>query len=85
MQLHYAIPPEAAQHLGLGKWVEIFEAYGRTDDTGTLQVISMRIAGKILNFSEGRHKKSTIKPHEGEVVSIDRDASATRFKIRLRS
>jgi hypothetical protein len=87
MERRYRIPREGASHLSVGNWVEIFEAYGHTDQQDVIQVKSMRVAGKTLVFGKGGPRPGTLpmRPHEGEIVLIDRGPADTQFSIRLRS
>jgi hypothetical protein len=86
MDQKYEIPHEGAGHLGIGKWVEIFEAYGTAEGAEIIQVRSMRVAGKTLVFGrrQGAEGGQPLHPHEGEVVYIDRGPNRTRFGISLR-
>jgi hypothetical protein len=86
MDRWYEIPLEGAGHLGIGKWVEIFEAYGVAEGKESIQVRSMRVAGKTLVFGkpQGVEGGQPLHPHEGEVVYIDRGPNRTRFGISLR-
>jgi hypothetical protein len=87
MERRYRIPREGASHLNIGNWVEIFEAYGYSDGQEAIQVKSMRVAGKTLVFAKGGPPPGNLplRPHEGEIVLIDRTAANTEFSIRLRS
>ena len=87
MERRYRIPREGASHLHIGNWVEIFEAYGQVDGQDAIQVKSMRVAGKTLVFSKGGPRPGTqsMRPHEGEIILIDRGPADTQFSIRLRS
>jgi len=86
MKRWYEIPEEWAWHLRIGKWVEIFEAYGAAESEESIQVRSMRVAGKTLVI--GKHQAEEwgqpLHPHEGEVVLIERGSNRTRFSISLR-
>lgn len=86
MERRYRIPREGTNHLSIGNWVEIFEAYGQADGQEAIQVKSMRIAGKTLVFAKGGPRPGTLplRPHEGEIVLIDRNPANTEFSIRLR-
>jgi hypothetical protein len=86
MNRWYEIPQEGAWHLGIGKWVEIFEAYGEAEGEESIQVRSMRVAGKTLVFGkrQGAEGGRPLHPHEGEVVYIDRGPDGTHFGISLR-
>ena len=52
MEHRYEVPPEGAPDLTIGKWVEIFEAYGDAKGMKPIQVRSMRVGGKTLFFSQ---------------------------------
>jgi hypothetical protein len=86
MNRWYEIPLEGVRHLGIGKWVEIFEAYGAAEGEESIQVISMRVSGKTLVFGKRRETEGLrpLHPHEGEVITIDRGPNQTRFGISLR-
>jgi hypothetical protein len=87
MERRYRIPREGGGHLCIGKWVEIFEAYGQADGEEAIQVKSMRVGGKTFVFAKGGARPGTLplRPHEGEIVLIDRGTGDTQFSIRLRS
>ena len=83
MQRHYEIP-EPTEQLSLGHWVEIFEAYGEAEGNGAIRVKSMRVAGKLLVFGKRNGRRNQLlRPHEGQIVSIDRQPRSTRFALRL--
>lgn len=83
MQRHYEIP-EAGDQLSLGHWVEIFEAYGEADGESAIQVKSMRVGGRLLVFGkENGRRNQLLRPHEGQIVFIERQPRVTRFGLRL--
>lgn len=86
--VEYVIPASGARHLRVGKWVEIFRACGEEKGEKPIRVQSMRVEGRALVFRRGCSdlpEPRTIRPHEGEVVAIERRPEETRFKIRLDS
>lgn len=86
MNRWYEIPQEGAGHLGIGKWVEIFDTHGAARGEETIQVRSMRVDGKTLVFGKRQAAEGgqSLLLHEGEVVYIDRGPNRTRFGISLR-
>jgi hypothetical protein len=86
MDRKYKIPRDGEKHLSVGTWVEIFEAFGDSEGEDAIQVQSMRISGKTLVFGKGKAKNGdkALRPHEGEIVLVDRGLSDTQFRIRLR-
>jgi hypothetical protein len=85
MKQAYEIPAGTAP-LDIGNWVEIFEAYA--DDTGknAIRVKRMRVQGRLLTF--GRRIARTagsrpLRPHEGQVVSVEKGSAGIRFNLRL--
>ncbi len=88
MEKAYQVPSEEAGHLSVGNWVEIFEAYGEAEGEKAIRVRSMRVGGRILVFANGSPRRGgsrALRPHEGEVVFIERGPEATRFRLRMRS
>lgn len=88
MRQRYEIPPGCAEHLNIGQWVEIFEAYGDVGGTGEIRVKSMRVEGRRLRFAAERPEEPgarALRPHEGRVVFVEEGERATRFGIRLSS
>ncbi len=87
MKKEYEIPSEGAGHLGVGMWIEIFEAYGEAEGGAAIRVRRMRVGGETFVFGGERPEKGgrALHPHEGEVVYVDRGADRTRFGIRLDS
>lgn len=86
MQKQYEIAAAGEETLSVGTWVEIFEAYGEAEGEKAIRVKSMRVAGKVLIFGGGSECRSRLlRPHEGEVIFIDRQPSVTRFGLRLRA
>lgn len=85
MKQAYEIPSGSAP-LEVGSWVEIFEAYGDVDGKDVIRVRSLRIDGKLLSFGrKGRLSPAgrPLRPHEGQIVHLENDASGTRFNLRL--
>jgi len=86
--MEYCIPAAGARHLRVGKWVEIFRACGEESGDEPIRVQSMRVEGRVLVFRRGcsdLSEQRAIRPHEGEIVAIDRGSEEVRFRIRLNS
>ena len=87
MEKLYEIPLGWEEHLDVGEWVEILEAYGEATGREPIRVASMRVGGKTVISNQPRHwrKKGTaLRPHEGEVVSIHLGSETASFGLRLR-
>ncbi|WP_298037685.1 hypothetical protein [uncultured Desulfuromonas sp.] len=88
MERKYQIPAKNADHVDVGQWVEILEAYGKAESQDAIQVKSMRVGGKTMVFA-GIHDKGgsskSLRPHEGEVIFVVRGRDQTQFNIRFRS
>ena len=85
MEHRYEVPPEGAPDLTIGKWVEIFEAYGDAKGQKPIQVRSMRVGGKTLFFSQELGNSVGLRnmhPHEGEIVNIRRAEGLIEFTLR---
>jgi hypothetical protein len=83
----YEIPLGWEKHLDIGKWVEILEAYGEAAGWEPIRVASMRVGGQtVLSGKPRRWKKkgAALRPHEGEIISINRGDETTSFGLRLR-
>lgn len=86
MAREYEVPTEEVSRIGIGKWVEIFEAYGEPQKREVIRVKRMRVDGKTVVFAvrrPERREKSPLHPHEGEIVYIDRGPQETRFRLRF--
>lgn len=85
MEHRYEVPPEGAPDLTIGKWVEIFEAYGDARGHKPIMVRSMRVGGKTMFFSQelgnGTGLRS-IHPHEGEIIQVSRGEGHIEFTLR---
>lgn len=86
MVLGYEIPEDRDGRLGIGKWVEIFECYGR-EIAGDcfFKVVRMRIDGTPLHFDmeEVDTQGTRLKPHEGQVVQVNRAKEGIHFTLDL--
>jgi hypothetical protein len=85
MEHRYEVPPEGAPDLTIGKWVEIFEAYGEAGGRGAIRVRSMRVGGKTLFFSRELGDQPGLRslhPHEGEIIQISRGEGHIAFTLR---
>lgn len=85
MEHRYEVPPEGAPDLTIGKWVEIFEAYGDARGQRPIMVRSMRVGGKTLFFSQelgNGAALSSIHPHEGEIIQVSRGEGHIEFTLR---
>ena len=86
--MEYAIPSESSKHLQVGKWVEIFNACAKESGQGPIRVHIMRVEGRVLVFGKrcsGLQGAKPLRPHEGEVISIDQRPKEVRFRIRMDS
>jgi hypothetical protein len=82
----YEIPLGWEEHLDVGKWVEILEAYGEATGREPIRVASMRVGGKTVISDKPRRwrKKGTaLRPHEGEITSLNCGPEAASFGLRL--
>lgn len=85
MEHRYEIPPEGAPDLTIGKWVEIFEAYGDAKGGRAIQVRSMRVGGKTMFFTQELGNAAALRclhPHEGEIVRVRRGEGHIEFTLR---
>lgn len=85
MEHRYEVPPEGAPDLTIGKWVEIFEAYGDAKGQKPIQVRSMRVGGKTLFFTQEWGNGAGLRhmhPHEGEIINIRRADGLIEFTLR---
>ncbi len=84
MDNQYEIPREGSQHLAIGNWVEIIEAYDLREATNAIRVTSMRVGNLQLDFDAGRRRRaSAMRPHEGQVTYVERGPKTARFGIRF--
>ena len=85
MEHRYEVPPEGAPDLTIGKWVEIFEAYGDARGHKPIMVRSMRVGGKTLFFSQDVGNAAGLNcmhPHEGEIIQVSRGEGHIEFTLR---
>jgi hypothetical protein len=82
--MRYEIPNNAVHHLGLGAWVEIIEAYDLREETDAIRVTAMRVGSETIAFSDkARHLSKPLRPHEGQVIAIEKQSDRTLFRIHL--
>ncbi len=84
MDNQYEIPREGSQHLAIGNWVEIIEAYDLREATNAIRVTSMRVGNLLLDFASGqRNQAPPMRPHEGQVTHVECGPENARFCIRF--
>jgi len=84
--VRYEIPKEGAPHLGIGKWIEIFESYSDCHDAEMIRVRCIRIGGKTFCFGRQTRKPATalpLRPHEGRIVALDETPYGAEFEIQF--
>jgi len=82
----YEIPKEGVTHLGIGKWIEIFESYSDSKDAETIHVRCIRIGGKTFCFGRQKRKRGAarpLRPHEGRIIALDETPYGAEFEIQF--
>ncbi|MDO3376807.1 hypothetical protein [Geoalkalibacter halelectricus] len=82
MKRTYEVPQEGAEELRVGNWVEIFEAYC-DPRREAVQVRTMRVGAKKLDFMISRPGGKLLRPHEGKITQIYRSSGKAQFSITL--
>lgn len=86
--MEYIVSSKVANHLTIGKWVEIFEASTEEPWKTSIHVHAMRVEGKVLICGKKCPSRQTTKallPHEDEVIYVEQRPKETLFRIHLDS
>lgn len=84
--IQYVIPPESIHLVQPGSHVEIFIAWIERQAGRDVRVKTMRVEGERLDFKikcSDMAEPVSMRPHEGEVVSIERTLDKASFKLRM--
>lgn len=84
--MDYIIPTKTVIPFNLGTHVEIFSAWYEKQSKGPIRVKVMRVDGKVLCLGtkcSDMKEPITLRPHEGDIVSIDRRLEGIHFKIDM--
>jgi len=86
--MQYVIPPGSIHLVQPGNHLEIFIAWVERQPDRDVRVKTMRVEGKVLDFKvkcSDMAEPVSMRPHEGETVSIERALEKTSFKLRMSS
>jgi len=82
--MDYEVPNSAHRHLGLGAWVEIIEAYDLREENNAIHVAAMRVGSQTIACGDrSKAFDKPLRPHEGQIIAIEKQPDRTLFQIHL--